>query len=268
MNLEHAALLLGATGGIGQEVATVLNEAGKPLVLVGRDQKKLDALESSLKKLGAAEIYSVVCDITCCKSRQKLLDSVTSLPLDIDVMINNVGINQFGVFDQQSDDEVTSQFEVNTISPLLLIKLFIPYFLAREAESQIINIGSTFGTIAYPGFAAYSASKFAFRGATEALLREYADTQLNFRYFAPRATQTQLNSSVVVQMNEELGVTMDCPTAVAQQLRTFIDTDKPTQYLGWPEKLFVYVNMLFPQVVSGQLKKALPIIKRYARLGR
>jgi len=266
MNNEYAALIIGATGGIGQAIAKSLHQTGKPVILVGRRLDALNTLAQELRSSGTASVYEVMCDISDDTSRQSLLSAVTDLSVKVDVMINNAGINHFGLFAQQSDEAVAAQLQVNAIYPLLLIKTFLPYFESLAADIQIINVGSTFGTIAYPGFAAYSASKFALRGATEALMREYADSNIRFRYFSPRATQTSLNSAAVVQMNQELKVAMDSPETVANELLAFLNNGKPVQYLGWPEKLFVKINQLLPRMVSSELKKSLPVIRKYALL--
>ena len=126
-------------------------------------------------------------------------------------------------------------------------------------------MGSTFGSIGYPGFSAYSSSKFALRGATDALRREYADTCVAFRYFAPRATQTTMNNDAVVGMNEALKVTMDSPETVAKALIRFIATQQAQQHLGFPERFFAWLNRLLPAIVGNAIAKDLPIIKRYAK---
>ena len=67
--------------------------------------------------------------------------------------------------------------------------------LRAQPEARILNIGSVFGSIGYPGYAVYSATKFAMRGFTEALRRELSDTRIKVHYCAPRATRTGINTS-------------------------------------------------------------------------
>lgn len=130
---------------------------------------------------------------------------------------------------------------------------------------MVVNIGSTFGSIGYPGFAAYCASKFALRGFSEALRRELADTRVKVMYIAPRATRTSMNEQSVVAMNDELKVAMDEPAWVAAAVVAAIGREREELYLGWPEKLFVRLNSLLPRVVDQALRKQLPIIQRFAR---
>ena len=121
-----------------------------------------------------------------------------------------------------------------------------------------------FGSLGYPGFAAYSATKFALRGFTEALRRELADSKIGVHYFAPRATRTGMNTSAVDRMNAELKVAMDPPAQVAAAACSMLEAGKTGVVFGWPEKLFVRINALLPGVVDGSLRKQLPVIRRHA----
>jgi short-subunit dehydrogenase len=144
-----------------------------------------------------------------------------------------------------------------------LTRALLPQLRAQPAAA-VLNVGSVFGSIAYPGFAAYSASKFALRGYTEALRRELADSSVSVHYLAPRATRTGFNASSVERMNAELGVAMDPPETVAAAACEMLERGRPYAVLGWPERLFVRINSLLPRVVDGSLRKQLPVIRRHA----
>jgi short-subunit dehydrogenase len=140
--------------------------------------------------------------------------------------------------------------------------------LKQQDDSQIVNIGSTFGSIGYPGFGAYCASKFGLRGFTESLRRELSGSGMQVSYIAPRATDTDLNSDNLVAMNDALGTAMDKPSLVANEVMQIINTPSGAdKFLGWPEKLFVRINALLPSIVDSSLRKQLPIIRRYAKHG-
>lgn len=262
---DMTAVLVGATGGIGSAIAEKLRGEGASLVLAGRSGTRLNTLKKRLNALPAGgAIQTCICDISQADHRRNLVSFIERLPKSVDVVINNAGINDFALFEHQSDETITGLLQVNALYPLLLTRLFLTYFTQRGISAQIINVGSTFGSIAHPGFAAYCASKFALRGGTQALAREYADTLVRIRYFAPRATLTALNSDRVVSMNTELGVKMDPPERVAGEFFRFLNNHKSVYHLGWPERCFVFMNNILPGVVSGALKKSLPVIRRHA----
>ena len=266
MKKQTTAVLVGATGGIGWAMAEQMYKHGYNLVLVARSEQKLNALAVHLKAMypKGGHLYERCCDISDAASQQQLIHYVKTLPQPVNRLINNAGISDFSLFEQQSPEKMAQLLSINAIHPLQLSQHFLRYFSERGEPAEVINVGSTFGSIAYPGFTAYCASKFALRGATEALSREYADTAIKVRYFAPRATQTPLNSEKVVNLNHALGNAMDTPELVAKEFVRFLDGRQTMLHLGWPEKFFVFVNKLLPNLVSGELKKALPLIRRYA----
>jgi short-subunit dehydrogenase len=122
-----------------------------------------------------------------------------------------------------------------------------------------------FGSLGYPGYVAYSASKFAIRGFTEALRRELSSTTVKVHYLAPRATRTPINSSAIERMNAKLGVAMDSPETVARAAVSLLETGRPSAVVGWPEKFFVRLNALFPRVVDRAVSQQLPTIEHYAQ---
>jgi short-subunit dehydrogenase len=149
--------------------------------------------------------------------------------------------------------------------PLLLTHALLPA-LRKAGDARILNMGSTFGNIGYPGYAPYCASKAGLRAFTEALRRELADTLLKVMYLAPRATQTTLNDERVVAMNKALGNAVDSPALVADAVADMIVRGNKNQlFIGWPEKLFARLNQLLPGIVDGALRKQLETIKRFAR---
>lgn len=273
-NLTQATLnytvLIGATGGIGQEIARQLCANNQPVILVGRSNRTLTQLVDTLRKdYPDVPLVSHTCDLSSQVSQTLLVDELNKITKGhasvIDTVILNAGINDFALLIDQSDDTIEQMMLVNVAYPLQLINRLLPLLIAQPSPSQIISVGSTFGSIGYPGFSAYSASKFALRGASEALSREYADTSVKFRYFAPRATKTTMNNDAVVAMNEALKVKMDAPETVAKALIRFISTKHAYQHLGFPERFFAWLNRLFPNIVGNAIVKDLPTIKQYAK---
>ena len=126
-------------------------------------------------------------------------------------------------------------------------------------------MGSIFGSIAFPYFSVYSASKFTLRGFSEALRRELADTGVGVTYVAPRATRTRLNDSRVMAMGEATGMNMDSPETVARQITRAIANDRNEAYLGRPESFFVRINGLLPRLVDRSLKAQRRIMEPYVR---
>lgn len=260
------AVIVGATGGIGKAIVENLCAHNVNVILVARNIEALQDMHNRLKdQFPQIKLSSLCCDLSDATSRQKFIQTLAQQNVTINYYINNAGINDFSLFSQQSAEAIEQMMMVNVVYPLEMIQKIIP-LMSKQEPSQIINMGSTFGSIGYPGYVSYCASKFALRGATEALAREYSNSPIRFKYFSPRATDTAMNSPIVVEMNAKLGVKMDSPEFVAEELYQFLQNDKLYYQVGYPEKIFVKVNQILPTVVSKAINKNIDIIKNYADL--
>ncbi|MBL0455700.1 SDR family oxidoreductase [Aeromonas enteropelogenes] len=260
MQLEGKRVLLtGASGGIGEELAQELAAQGAHLLLNGR---RGPALERLRKSLPHPELHQVlIADLGSSQERARLLQHPL-LEEGIDVLINNAGCNQFAWLEDQSSEQVERQLRLNIEAPIQLTRTLLPQM---RKPGIIMNVGSSFGSIGYPGYSVYCASKFALRGFSEALGRELEGSGIKVLHFAPRATRTRLNSEAAYEMNAELGTHTDSPQEVAEEAVIALCNETRRRWLGWPEQLFVRLNALLPGIVDKALAKQLPIIERYAR---
>jgi short-subunit dehydrogenase len=260
MNIsECRALITGASGGIGQAVVEALCRQGAHLLVAGRQVAPLQDLVQRFP----AQVDVVQADLGTAAGRDAVMVAAMRFG-GVNCLINAAGVNRFGLLEQHDEDAIADIIGLNVTSTLQLTRRLLPELL-REDQALIVNLGSTFGSIGYPGFTAYCASKFALRGFSEALRRELADTRVNVLYIAPRAARTAMNEAHVVAMNKELNVAMDDPEVVAAAVVKALRNERRESFLGWPEKLFVRLNSLVPRLVDQALRKQLPVIKRFAR---
>lgn len=109
------------------------------------------------------------------------------MPFEVNVLNNNAGVSQFKLFEQASESDISDISDIittNTIAPMQLTQALLP-LLKQYDKAQIINMGSTYGSIGFPGYTAYCASKFALRGFSQTLSRELADSNIRVKYLAP-----------------------------------------------------------------------------------
>ncbi|HEY7775220.1 MAG TPA: SDR family oxidoreductase, partial [Kineobactrum sp.] len=202
-------VLTGASGGIGQAFASALAGEGAQLVLVARNAGVLQTLCDQLPGKGHCFIGA---DLALAEGRAAV---ASGLATGVDLLIHNAGTTVFSLLQDQAEAGLREVIELNLLAPALLTQQLLPQLTA--AGGTVVNIGSAFGSIGFPGFSAYSASKFGLRGFTEALRRELADTGVDVLYLAPRATVTDMNSPEVEAMNQALGNAMDTPATVAAE---------------------------------------------------
>ena len=261
MNLTDKTLVLtGASGGIGSAIAHAFAAQGCRLILAGRQRDKLAALQQALP--GQQRNHQVICcDLGTAAGRQAWLDGCRGQ--GVSLLVKAAGVLDFRLVERQGSADVERILTTNLLAPMLLCQSFIP-LLKQSGEAAIVNIGSIYGSIGHPGFATYCASKSGLKGFSEALRRELADTGIKVYYLAPRATATAFNPDRVTALNQELGNSIDTTETVAKELLRLIRQNRPQSFMGWPEKLFVYVNALFPGIVHNALVKKLPVVKRHA----
>jgi short-subunit dehydrogenase len=259
MKLDTSRVLItGASGGIGQALVEQLCAAGAQVLAVSRDADRLAVLRARFPE----RLHYVAADLGSTAG----LDAVAAAAQafgGLNCVIQAAGVNRFGLLGQQDDTAIAEQLVLNLLAPMQLTRRLLP-LLRQQPRAVLLYVGSTFGTIGFPGFSPYSASKFGLRGFAEALRRELADTGIRVLYVAPRATRTAMNADAVVAMNAVLGVAMDTPQQVAAQIVQALRDETPECALGWPEKFFARVNRLLPRVVDRALRKQLPTVKRFA----
>ncbi|MBB5212646.1 SDR family oxidoreductase [Microbulbifer hydrolyticus] len=256
-------LVTGASGGIGRAIAELLAARGHRLLLQGRDEKRLQQLCESLP--GEAEHRVLVADLLDPDARQGLVQACRQQAGGVDVLINNAGVSTFALLADTRDDELVRILNTNLLAPMALTRDLMPV-LQNSRRAAVINIGSAFGHIGHPGFSVYGASKSGLHGFTEALRREVADSGVRVHYLAPRAVDTAFNSDSVNALNRSLGNKSDSPQRVALACLNLLEgSGSRRRFIGWPERLFIKVNAIFPALVDSALAKKLPVIREYAQ---
>ena len=260
MRLSEARVVLtGASGGIGLAIATALCASGARVLAVARHREPLLPLLERYPR----NLFWIGADLTSHSDRRDVLAEAESIG-GINLVINAAGVNHFAMLEQLEDSEINAMLAVNISAPVCLTRLLLP--LLKQADSaMVVNVGSTYGSIGYPGYATYCATKFALRGFSEALRRELADTRVSVLYVAPRATRTSMNSPAAQALNDALKANVDDPQTVAAAVMHAIAGDRRDLYLGWPERFFVRLNSLLPNLVDRGLRKQLPLIRRLSQ---
>lgn len=248
------AILTGATGGIGRAIAWELARRDvSTLIVVGRNVERTGRLAAQLSSYGMTA-YAFVGDIVDEAVPSRLAQFADEQAGGVDFLINCAGVQNFGFFVEESARSTAELFRVNTVAPIALINAMLPNMI-KARRGQIVNVGSIFGSIGFPCFATYSASKFALRGFSEALRRELAGSGVTVTYVAPRFTRTGFNHGAVTRMADALRMNQDEPETVARSVVDAIERDGRNRYFGWPEKFFVRINSVMPRLVDRPLMR-------------
>ncbi|NIN71206.1 MAG: SDR family NAD(P)-dependent oxidoreductase [Gemmatimonadetes bacterium] len=179
-------VLTGATGGVGRAVAERLAQAGAEMLVIGRRSEPLKELAS---RLGARTLVGDLGDRQFIDLfPERLSESWDAGP---DILVNNAGLFELAPFGDTGSETFERLLAVNLRAPFELIRACLPGMLAR-GSGHIVNVGSVAGRKAFPGNAAYSASKFGLRGLHEVLVEELRGTGLRTTWIEPSAVDTPM----------------------------------------------------------------------------
>ena len=162
-------LVTGASTGLGLALARRLVETEHRLVLTSRKESLARFAQAGITENERIRIRAL--DVTVLEQRLGLVEEIERELGGVDVLINNAGAMYRAVLEHLSDIEQFVQLDVNYLAPMDLVRLVLPHMRAQRF-GKILNVSSVGGMMAMPTMAAYSASKWALEGATEALYYE------------------------------------------------------------------------------------------------
>jgi short-subunit dehydrogenase len=185
----HAALVTGASAGIGKAIAAELAERGHNLVLVARRKPQLDELAAELSERFGIRAETLACDLAKPSARGRLAGQVEELGLEISVLVNNAGFATGGPFHQADPERELQQVRLLVEAVVALTSAFAPG-MADRRSGAILNIASTAGMQPMPFSAGYSAAKAYVLAFSEALHYELRPRGVTVTALAPGPVRT------------------------------------------------------------------------------
>ena len=185
------ALITGASGGIGKEIANVLIEHNAEVCISGRNLDELNAL----KELLGEKCHVVTCDLSKKDEIIELIKKTDELLGHIDIFINNAGITKDNIFLRMSESEWEDVLNVNLNSTFSILKLITKGMIKRR-YGRIINISSVVGVTGGAGQVNYSASKAGLIGLTKSLSQEVATRNITVNCIAPGFIETPMTEQL------------------------------------------------------------------------
>ncbi len=189
MDLKNAAALVtGASCGIGFETARLLREHGARVAICARHK---DELEASAKMLGA---FPIVADVTKEDEVLRMIDAVVKEYDDYNVLINNAGFGKFGPLVELTSDDFFSVWRTNVLGAMMVARESAKHFIGRK-YGNIVNISSTAGQHGFANGTAYCSSKFALHGMTECWRAELRQHNIRVMQVNPSEVQTSFGAA-------------------------------------------------------------------------
>ena len=183
------ALVTGASGGIGEELARLFAADGHDLVLVARSRDKLARLAEELEGKHGVGARVVASDLARPEAPRELFDELQGAGVAVDALVNNAGFGSYGLFAETDLQSELELLQVNVVALTHLTKLFMPGMIARR-RGYLMNVASTAAFQPGPLMAVYYASKAYVLSLSEALANECEGTGVVVSALCPGPTET------------------------------------------------------------------------------
>lgn len=187
----QCALVTGASGGIGLELARIFAANRFDLVLLARSREKLEELAREFKAEHGANVTVVPADLSEPHAPQAVFDTLKNAGVRVDLLVNNAGLLLEGRFSQLSLDEELRLLQVNVMAMTAMTHLFLGPMLERK-QGRILNVASIASFVPVPNLACYAASKAYVRSFGEALSQELSGSKITVTTLCPGVTETAM----------------------------------------------------------------------------
>lgn len=260
-----AALVTGASSGIGAEIARELARRGHGVILVARRKARLDELADEVRKEHGVRAETLGCDLSKPASRDRLPGRVESLGLDVEILVNNAGFATGGAFADADPARELEQVRVLVEAVVALTSAFLPA-MVRRRSGAILNVASTAGMQPLPYSAGYSAAKAYVLTFSEAIYQEVRGQGVTVTALAPGPVDTEFWDQAGWQVVSGRSFEKAFPAAAKPSARDVavagvagLDSDRRVVVPGLPMR----AGMLAARYVPHAIK--LPVIEKVMR---
>jgi len=186
---ERYAVITGASSGIGYELAKLLANDGKDIVVVARSRDKLEDLKRDIENKQGTKVRVLAKDLSNPKSPLEIFTELEQEYIDVDVLVNNAGFCVYGNFSETELQKELEMIQVNATSLIHLTKLFLPKMLERKS-GYILNVASLCAFMAVPLESIYCGTKALVLHFSEALANELKGTGVKVTCLCPGLAKT------------------------------------------------------------------------------
>ena len=242
------ALVTGASGGIGREIAEILLMKGYDLLLVARSLGKLEELRKKFKLIASDQTVTVLrADLSHSESPKMIFDFANDRNISVDILVNNAGFGISGGIDEYSEEDLLKMILLNIFSLTALCKHFSPQ-MKEKRSGKILNIASIGGYQPVPYLAAYAASKSYVLNFSDAIAMELKDYGVSVSCYSPGLTDTQFFDRADIDENNNFYAKKMrvSPKDVAQDAVEMMLRGKLSSIYGLKNNVLAFLTQITP----------------------
>jgi short-subunit dehydrogenase len=260
---DKIALITGGSRGLGLEIARQICARGGKVALIARDAEELLRAKTDLDRF-ATEVLTIQCDLLETAQIQSAVQQTLQRFGKIDILINNAGIIEISPIEHMQLKDFDRAMRLHFWAPFILQLLIVPQ-MRSKGGGRIVNISSIGGRIAVPHMAAYSASKFALTGFSDAIRAELARDNIFVTTVTPGLMRTgsQIHAKFKGDHSAEYKwfdwsrriplASISVERAARKVLRA-CRRGKPNLVMPWPAYFIIAANALFPNLTARIMK--------------
>lgn len=250
--MASAALITGASGGIGYQLAVVCARHGFDCVLVARSGDRLNELASRLEAEHRVKTLVLAKDLARSAAVDEIFEEVTAAAITVELLVNNAGFSVFGPFAETELSKELELLQVNVVALTALTKLFLPAMLARRS-GRILNLASTAAFEPGPLMAVYYASKAYVLSLSEALANELRGSGVTVTALCPGPTRTGFQARGGLEDSKLVQGQIADASSVAEAGYAGLMAGKTLVIPGFTNKLVPWMSRVLPRRVVPEL---------------
>ncbi|HMV67535.1 MAG TPA: SDR family oxidoreductase [Myxococcota bacterium] len=246
--LDGVVLVTGASSGIGRELARLAAARASRLILVARRADRLHLLADELRETrGSLDVRVLPCDLADPIQVDALIDAVVDLP--VDVLINNAGLGDLGLFERLDPAKLDQLIGVNVTGLTRLTRGLIGS-MVRRGRGGVLNVSSGWGLTWAPGAAVYAGTKHYVTAFTEALRCEVRPAGVSVTLVCPGPVDTEFADRAGMPGGGDPPRWLMQPArACAEQAMRAFEADRALLIPGWAAWLAVSIGRITPAFV-------------------
>jgi len=249
------ALITGATVGIGYELAKLFAKDGYNLILVARTEEDLRNRANEFSQQYGVQVVTIAKDLFQPDAAMQLYEEVKGKGLEVNVLVNDAGQGQYGLFVEQDLSRLHEIIQLNVVSLTTLTHAFLKDMVVRN-EGKILQLASIASQLPGPWQAVYHATKAYVLSLTEALIVELKDTGVTLTALQPGATDTDFFNKADMQDSKILDSKLSDPAEVAKDGFNALMKGDDKIVSGLKNKVMVGMSNVMPEsMVAEQMNK-------------
>ncbi|WP_437919983.1 SDR family NAD(P)-dependent oxidoreductase [Sphingobacterium sp. LRF_L2] len=250
-NLKKYALITGGTSGIGRELVTLFAQDGYHIVIVARTEEGLATVKDELERKYHVEVITIAKDLSLANAGFELYQEIRDKNIFIDVLVNDAGQGQYGLFTKTDINRVLEIIQLNIISLTTLTYLFLKDMLAHD-KGRILQLGSIASEMPGPWQAVYHATKSYVLSFSEGVAQEIKGSQVTITVLEPGATDTDFFNKAGMQDSKIMDSKLGKASEVAKDGYEGLMQGKSKVISGFKNKVIVTASNVLPDVLVAE----------------